>query len=153
MLLGTPDWLNTAGAIASLVGGVISGVSLGLTYIVYRRVKLIQKSYLLQAVLPDHLKRLETQVKNLRVAIKQKDQERSRACCARVRAILAAIVAIVPKGHIDDLTNALKGIDGLLSPSDQPFFEQVGNVMVAIEKQQESRKTLSVELKWRQRDG
>ncbi len=149
MILGEINALE----VVNCVGSIASIAALSVTVYVALRVHRIETSYVRQALLPYHARRLKTHVKTLAMAIRNKDDMEARSILALCRANLADVCNILPDKQRRRLADVQRTADELIrTASGTSLLAGCERFGAMLKGELESLATYEREFKWRRRD-
>jgi hypothetical protein len=140
------DVLNAVGSIASIAALVVA------IYVAYR-VRRIERSYVRQAMLPDHEQRLKGLAKNLEWVVYENDAIQARIILEQCRALVGELSELLPVGRRDRLLDIQRTADAIIrSSTGISFSVDCERFAATLLGELESLASFERAAKWRRRD-
>ena len=137
----------------NILGNVASMVGLGITIWVLCRVRIIEKAFLKQALLPSRMRVLRGHIRNLERAIQTKNRQSALQELERCRSLLKASSEYLGGDRQESSEHTAQAIERLCQFADEDkFWAGCGMVLARLHGVHEGLKTLVQELEWRTKD-
>ena len=139
---------------ASVIGMVVSILGLCLTLCVWIRVRRIEEHYVRQALLPNYLRKLGGQLKNLREALDAKNRELAREALTACQWIIEDLLPFLAKTRRQRIQEVVKEVDAVCRSSlDATYIARCQRLAGDLKALLDSLKSFEKETHWRMRDG
>lgn len=138
---------------ASMLGLLVSVAGLCITIWVWLRIGRIEQHYVRQALLPNYLRKLGGELKNLEHELRDNNRTQVVNILALSQSILQDLLPSLSGERSHRVSQVIREIDGLRrSSSDATFLTQCEHMNASLKALLNSLKSFHQELRWRMRD-